>query len=151
MGIFSALKSAVQAVTGGAAKVSIDIPLTAQPGEEVEVRVTCTSSGGEVKSQGVFVDLLGSERVKIKGGSGTEADKSDTSATNQTFHQSFQIVGPLVLSANETREFTGTIRLPDHLQPTYTGVCAHHEWFLRGRLEAWGNDPDSGYKPFRIG
>ena len=20
-------------------------------------------------------------------------------------------------------------------------------WFIRGRLEAWGNDPDSGYQP----
>ena len=109
MGLFSAIKSAVKAVTGGAANVTIDFPPTACTGDEVEVRVVCTSTGGEVKSQGVFVDLLGSEKVNIKGGSKSDSgEKQDVNVTNNTFSEAYQIAGPLVLGANETREFTGT-------------------------------------------
>jgi hypothetical protein len=151
MGLFSAIKGAVQAVTGGAARVTIEFPAMACAGDEVQLRVTCTSTGGEVKSQGVFVDLWGCEKVQIKGGSEKPSgEKQDVNVTNNTFSQAFQIAGPLVLGAGETREFTGAIRIPASLQPSYNGVHAQHEWSLRGRLEAWGNDPDSGYKPVRI-
>jgi hypothetical protein len=150
MGLFSAIKSAVKSVTGGAAKVTLDVPAMAYAGDEVQVRITCTSTGGEVKSQGVFVDLVGCEKVNIKGASNSSGEKQDVNVTNNTFSQAFQIAGPLVLGANEAREFTGTFRIPASLQPSYTGVHAHHEWQLRGRLEAWGNDPDSGFKPMKI-
>jgi hypothetical protein len=151
MGVFSALKNAMSAVTGGAARISIELPVVAYTGDEVQVRVTCTSTGGEVKSQGVFVDLWGTEKVSIKGGTQTkEGEKQDLNVTNNTFNQAFQIAGPFVLGANETRDFTGSFRVPSSLQPTYNGVHAQHEWSLRGRLEAWGNDPDSGFKPVRI-
>jgi hypothetical protein len=157
MGLFSALKGAVSAVTGGAARVTIEFPATGSTGDEVQVRVTCTSTGGEVKSQGVFVDLWGTEKVQIKGGSqnsqnnqNKEGEKQDVNVTNNTFSQAFQIAGPFVLGAGETREFTGAFRIPASVQPSYNGVHAHHEWSLRGRMEAWGNDPDSGFKPMRI-
>ena len=128
MGLFSAIKSAVQSVTGGAARVNIELPAVAYAGDEVQVRVTCTSTGGEVKSQGVFVDLLGTEKVNIKGGTtNSSGEKQDVSVANNTFSQAFQIAGPLVLGANETREFTGTFRIPSSLQPSYNGVHAQHE------------------------
>ena len=65
MGVFDKLKSAGQAMTGGSAKVSIEYPLqTVFPGEPVAVRVTVMSSAsGEVKSKGVFVDLLAEEHL----------------------------------------------------------------------------------------
>src|SRR2546427_6329423 len=64
MGVFDKLKTAAQTMTGGAAKVSIEYPSQAvYPGEGMNVRVTVMSSGGEVKSKGVFVDLLAEEKV----------------------------------------------------------------------------------------
>jgi hypothetical protein len=151
MGLFSAIKNAVKSVTGGAATVTIEYPATAYAGDEVQVRIVCTSTGGEVKSQGVFIDLQGAEKVSIKGGSqNSSGEKQDINVVNNTFSQAFQISGPMVLGANETREFTGTFRIPTGLQPSYNGVHVHHEWQVRGRLEAWGNDPDSGFKPMRI-
>ena len=65
MGLFDAVKGMVQAVTGGGARVTIECDPFAFTGEELRVRVGVTSTGGEVKSQGVFVDILGSEHVKI--------------------------------------------------------------------------------------
>jgi hypothetical protein len=56
-----------------------------------------------------------------------------------------------VLSAGESRQFEGTIRLPQGIQPSNAGRHAQHSWSIRGRLEAWGNDPDSGYQLLRVG
>jgi hypothetical protein len=162
MGVFSALKGMVQAVTGGAAQVMIECDPAAVPGGELRVRVTCTSTGGEVKSQGVFVDLLGSEQVKVPAAAATQPQTAgampggqqpakDVETSYVSFSQSFQIAPPLVLGPGETRQFEGTVRLPQNIQPTYIGRHAQHSWQIRGRLEAWGNDPDSGYQPLRVG
>ena len=54
-----------------------------------------------------------------------------------------------VLQPNERKEFEADITLP-HGQPSYHGRAVHHEWQIRGRLEAFGNDPDSGFKTFEV-
>ena len=167
MGLFDAVKGMVQAVTGGGVRVTIECDPFAFPGEELRVRVSVTSTGGEVKSQGVFVDILGSEHVKIPASPvpqnaprpATEAPPAgqsstppkDIEASHVSCSQSFQIAPAVVLAAGESRQFEGAIRLPPGLQPSYAGRHAQHSWFIRGRLEAWGNDPDSGYQPLRVG
>jgi hypothetical protein len=120
-----------------------------------------------VKSQGVYVDILGSEQIKVPAASVSQnaqtqsAQPSSASSTNQpakdievnhvTCSQSSQIAPASTLAAGESRQFEGTIRLPQGIQPTYVGRHAQHTWHIRGRLEAWGNDPDSGYQPLRVG
>jgi hypothetical protein len=180
MGFFDKLKSVVNAVTGGAATVRLECEPFASSGEELRVRVTATSTGAEIKSQGVFIDLIGTERVFIRGGmaattgptttptqshafgsqaatsggqfpsGSSSAAPADVNVSHTTFTQAFQIAPPLVLGPGETRQFEGAVRLPPTLQPTYAGHHARHDWQIRARLEAWGNDPDSGYQPVRI-
>src|SRR5687768_16830112 len=65
MGLFDTFKGMVQAVTGGAARVAIEFDPLGFAGEEVRVRVSVASTGGEVKSQGVFVDIIASEQIKV--------------------------------------------------------------------------------------
>ena len=36
------------------------------------------------------------------------------------------------------------------VQPTFAGRYAQNHYQVRGRLEATGNDPDSGCKPLRV-
>jgi hypothetical protein len=58
-------------------------------------------------------------------------------------------VGPaFVLQPNETKVFEATIQLPMG-QPSYNGQV-RHEWKVRGRLDAFGNDPDSGFKVIEV-
>jgi sporulation-control protein spo0M len=151
MGFFDKIKSAVNAVTGGAAKVAIEFqPAVAYPGDPVKVKITATSTGGEVKSKGIFVDLRGLEEVKarITDSSGTTHNHNESKST---FESEFKISPDFVLAANETKTFEGSVTIPTTAQPSYEGVNAVHKWEIRGRVEALGNDPDSGFKPLRIG
>ena len=150
MGFFDKLKSAAQAVTGGAAKVTIEYqPQVVMGGESVTVKITCTSTGAEVKSKGVFVDIRGLEVISVdKNAAGNE---QGVHASKNTFEQEFQIAPALVLPPNESKLFEGSITLPPTAQPTFQGTYAQHKWEIRGRLEAFGNDPDSGWLPLRVG
>lgn len=150
MGFFDKLKGAVNAVTGGAAKVTLEYQPMGFPGESFAVRVIATSTGQEVKSKGVFIDLMGTEDVKIKSGP-TNGLSQDVSVSKKTFDQAFQIAPAFVLAPNETKQFDGVVQIPHNLQPTYSGIYSHHQWQIRGRIEAFGNDPDSGIMPFRVG
>jgi hypothetical protein len=148
MGFLDKLKGAVNAVTGGAATVSIEVGSgIVMPGEPVSVKITATSTGAEVKSKGVFVDVKGEEQVTIV----DTNTKQKVSQSKKTLEQVFQIAPAFVLGAKETKVFEGTIQLNPGVLPTFNGSLAQHEYYIRGRLEAFGNDPDSGFKPLRVG
>ena len=150
MGLMDKLKSAAQAVTGGAARVSIEYqPPVCLAGDTVTVRITATSTGGEVPSQGVFVDLRGYETVHLTR-SEAMTDK-DVNTSKSTYDTSMQIAPMFTLAANETKTWEGSIQIPAAVQPSYQGVHTRHEWQIRGRIEARGNDPDSGWQPLRVG
>ena len=66
MGFLDKMKGAVAAITGGAAKVSLEYHnVLASPGDLVAVKVTAASTGAEVTSKGVFIDLRGTEEIDI--------------------------------------------------------------------------------------
>ena len=151
MGFMDKIKGAVKAVTGGAAKVTVEYPKDPlMPGDSVAVRVTVTSTGGEVKSKGVFIDLRGNERVRINKRESQQLEEN-LDMSRDTFNEEIQISGEFVLGANETQTIDGQITVPPNVQPSYAGNLAEHRWEIRGRLEARGNDPDSGYLPLRVG
>lgn len=157
MGVLDRLKSAGQAMTGGAAKVSIEYPLQAVfPGENMTVRITVVSAaGGEVKSQGVFVDLLATEHV-----SGSERAtcprcrnqfSTPVREAKKTFEQSFPVASAFVLAPGQSQTFEATLQVPGGAQPTYAGPQTHHDWKIRARMQSFGNDPDSGFQALRVG
>jgi hypothetical protein len=150
MGFLDKLKSAVSTLTGGGARVTIELePSTGFAGDRILAKVSVTSTGNEIKSKGIFIDLRSVEEVLIKKDR-TGADQ-DICLAHTLFEESFQIAPELVLDANETRLFEGTFQLPDQCEPSYSGHFTKHKWTVRGRMEAFGNDPDSGFKPFRVG
>lgn len=157
MGVFDKLKSVGQSMTGGAAKVSIEYPLQAVfPGEPMQVRVTVVSNaGGEVKSQGVFVDLVAEEHI-----TGSESARCPKCGNNfntpvreakKTFEQSFPIASALVLAPGQSQTFEAQLQVPGGAQPSYQGPHVHHDWKIRGRIQTFGNDPDSGFQALRVG
>jgi ribosomal protein L31 len=150
MGLMDKLKGAMHAVTGGAATVTIEFsPSFLYPGDSMQVRVTATSTGAEVKSKGVFVDLRGWEEVRVKNTGSNQTGFSTTSTS--THEKQIQIGGEFVLGPKETKSFEAQVQVPLGVHPSYTGPNAKHQWEIRGRIEAWGNDPDSGFKPIRVG
>jgi sporulation-control protein spo0M len=151
MGFLHKLKGAMHAVTGGAARVTIEFtPAVAFPGDVVSVRITTTSTGAAVDSKGVFVDLRGTESVQLRRADARGLSE-DVHTARETLAQAFPIAPPFTLGPGETRTFEGHVHVPGNVQPSYDGPHCRHEWGIRARLEARGNDPDSGYQPLRIG
>lgn len=152
MGLLDRLKNATHAVTGGAARVSLEYsPNVALPGDTVSVRITATSTGAEVKSGGVFVDLRAVETVLMPAVRVSSVDNPSTRSTYTSFEQQFPLAPAFTLAPNETKVFEGQVRLPSNVQPSFEGHFAQHEWSIRGRVELTGNDPDSGYLALRVG
>ncbi|HLB68872.1 MAG TPA: hypothetical protein VJN63_10525 [Thermoplasmata archaeon] len=157
MGVFDKLKSAAQSVTGGSAKVSVEYPLQAVfPGEPMHVRVTVVSNaGGEIKSQGVFVDLVAEEHVT--GSENARCPRCGNSfnapvrEAKKTFEQSFPIASAMALAPGQSQTFEAMIQIPNGAQPSYAGPQTHHDWKIRGRIQTFGNDPDSGFQALRVG
>jgi len=145
MGFLDKMKSVGSAMTGGAAKVSLEYPMRAlKIGEPIQVKVTVVSTGKEVKSSGVFVDVEAAEVGHVQCGN----CKKDVAINIQTIKQAIPIASAFVLQPNEMKAFEATVQIPMG-QPTYNGHI-RHEWKIRGRLEAFGNDPDSGYQTIEV-
>lgn len=151
MGLFDKIKGAVNAVTGGAAKVTIEFsPANVDAGGTIMVKISATSTGQDVKSGGIYVDLWGEERVSLKSGSAPNVS-GDVSISKTTIEKAIQIAPALTIAANETKLFEGQVQIPAEFQPSYAGAHTQHVWQIRGRVDATGNDPDSGWKPINIG
>lgn len=148
MGFFDKVKSMVNAVTGGAAKVTIELQQACVfPGDKVEIRITATSTGAEVKSAGAFVDVWAEEKASLRD---SETNK-ELSQSKTTVQQAIQIAPAFVLAPNETKVFEGSFVMPQNTPPSYVGTFAQHTCHVRGRIEAFGNDPDSGYQKIMVG
>ena len=150
MGLFDKLKAAVNFVTGGAAKVQIEYsPTTAIAGQPINVKITAVSTGAEVTSKGIYVDLRAVEKVSVSKKESVELD-NDLNMSFETFSQEFKISADFVLGKDETKVFEGTINMPANVEPSFDGKYVSHDWEIRGRVEAKGNDPDSGYQPIKV-
>jgi sporulation-control protein spo0M len=151
MGFFDKLKGAMNSVTGGGAKVTVQYhPPVAYPGEQIQVRVTATSTGAEVKYSAVWVDVQGVEEVRLKKGT-VEKVEMDIAKNNTTFTNKFQLAAAGVIGPGQSAVFDGVISLPANAQPSFDGALCDHGWGIRGRLDTFGNDPDSGFQPFKVG
>ncbi|XXF75339.1 hypothetical protein P2318_19955 [Myxococcaceae bacterium GXIMD 01537] len=152
MGLLDRLKNAANTVSGGAARVSLEYaPSVALPGDTLSVRITATSTGSQVKSDGVFVDLRAIETVRLPAGSGSSMDNPSTRSSYTSFEQPLPLAPAFTLAPNETKVFEGQVRLPSNVQPSFEGHFTQHEWSIRGRVEVTGNDPDSGFVSLRVG
>jgi hypothetical protein len=148
MGFLDKLKSVKNMVTGGGAKVSLQIGQV-QLGVPIPVVVRAQVESGALGVSKVYVAVRAVETVKIEhrsdGGSRETIEDTET-----TFSQEFPITGPLQLPGNSMQEWQGQIMLPTNVQPTYHGKHAKHEWSVLAALDVTGNDPDSGWIEFHV-
>jgi hypothetical protein len=150
MGFFDKIRGAVAAVTGGAAEVTIEYPPFAFAGNSINIRITATAKSNPIKGDGIFVDLKGMEEIRLRKSEAEELT-GDVSISRETLETNFQIAGAFQLGAGQTAQWEGTIRIPPTAQPTFDGSICDHGWGIRGRLSMFGNDPDTGFLPIRIG
>ncbi|OGS42607.1 MAG: hypothetical protein A3K67_06080 [Euryarchaeota archaeon RBG_16_62_10] len=108
------------------------------------MKVTVVSTGKEVKSGGVYVDIHATEHGQVK----CNTCQKMVNINNDSVKQAIPIAPAFVLQPNEMKSFDATISIPGG-QPTYNGTI-RNEWKIRGRLDAFGNDPDSGFQVIEV-
>src|SRR5262245_24096563 len=151
MGFFDKLKGAMNAITGNAAKVTMEMGNTgAFPAGMIRVKISVTSTGQEVSSKGVFVDLQAVEQIKLPKDAAANLP-GEISANKTTYSQEIKIAPEFKLAPNETKLFEGVVTIPATAQPSHDGPWADHAWAIRGRIEVTGNDPDTGFMPIKVG
>lgn len=146
MGFMDKLKSLKNAITGGGAKISLQMDRTIAPGDRVAVTVHCQVEGAPVSATKVYVAVRAVETVNlVHRDRDQRGDRDRVHDTETTFSKEFTIHGAVNLPANSTHEWRGEIQLPTNVQPTYRGKHAKHEWEVLAAIDVAGNDPDSGW------
>lgn len=147
MGFLDKVKGALNAVTGGAANVQFLYgPQILFPGEQAQLAVSATSTGQQVQSKGLFIDLSANEIVDFK-----DASDNHVRYQEQTFYREIQVAPPFALAPGETKQFQVTFNVPAEVRPSFYGKLCRHHWQIRARVEAFGNDPDTGWVETRVG
>ena len=148
MGLFSKLKSMKNAVTGGAAKVYVEVEEGAELGEGFDITVKATTKASFDISSVYIVVRSYEEAFEL-----TERGEVTNSLVGrmETFEQRFDVSGPESLKEGEEYEWEVEITLPDaDCNPSFDGEMIRHTWEIMGALDAKGNDPDSGWATFII-
>jgi len=149
MGIFDKIKSVANMVTGGGAKVSVEVenPSLKAP---FKVNIRATIAGADLKISKVYLWVKSVEKVTArnvevaKSGGGTE--KQDVQSEEDICQKmEFVVDGAQTLAAKQDYQWSKEIQLPLNATASYYGKNAKHEWLFYAGIDVTGNDPDSGW------
>ena len=149
MGFFSKLKNAV---TGGSARVHIettDIVL----GQPFEVKVTAVADS-DVKFSRVYVYVQSFEMAMVHEVPVAEPHGVVVQTVEgefQTVNMQIDIAGPGTLAAGDEAEWVAEVELPDNAMPSSQGETVGNHWRAMAGLDAFGNDPDTGWIEVEVG
>ena len=156
MGFLDKLKSAAKFVTGGGAKVTLEV-LEPAMDSPFKVSIKAVISDANLKVDKVYLYVRATERVTIPA---SEIDRTEGEDDNkpardvtkevETYRQEINVEGAQELSANGEYHWEAQVSLPSGLNPSYYGKHALHRYYLMAGLDAPGNDPDSGWVEARI-
>ena len=156
MGFLDKLKSAAKFVTGGGAKVSLEVidPAMDRP---FTVKVHATVDDAELKIDHVYLHIRAEERItlpkdniKDEPGEQNDIQAHELTETVQTFKQELKVSGADTLAAGGEFDWEVQVTLPSGLNGSYYGRNALHRYYALAGLDARGNDPDSGWVEFRV-
>ena len=148
MGFLDKIKSAKNMMTGGGAKVQIQIPGDACRGQAVPVMVRAQVAGAPLKVTKVYIKVRARENVNFT--LNNKGEKIHIDEDHETFTQEFAVTGPLELEAESQHEWPAEIQLPVSSQASYRGHNSNHVWEFQAALDVKGNDPDSGWQELPV-
>ena len=152
MGLFDKLKSVGNMLTGGAAEVFVEVQEDASVESPFAIRVKAMLKDQDLKIDKVYLKIRAVETVRIddvpvarRSGDEIYLDNEDITRSYTTYKVEVPVAGPQTLEAGQEYEWEVEIDLKDNAAPTYYGHFAKHEWSVFAGLDAFGNDPDSGW------
>lgn len=131
-----AAKTALDALTGGAAVVTLRWDGPPAPDALITVHVTVTSTGREVHATGAVIDLHGEDDLdealldRLAELLPGEADP----------HHTLRVADAFTLAPDQTKTFVATFHLP--------ALTLGRSWLIRARVEVPGRDAASPYERF---
>jgi len=150
MGLFDKLKSAANAITGGAATVTLEVgPVTR--GEPTEVQVAAMAKSN-VKMNGVYLLVRCTEKAdfmetEFEDG---EGEHEEERGQERVFETKIDVAGPDELQEGEEYSWSAQLNLPSDVNPTFRGKIIENTWEIQAGIDAFGNDPDSGWREIEV-
>jgi Arrestin (or S-antigen), N-terminal domain len=155
MGFFGKVKDALGQLTGSSGNVQMQLSTTQlKRGDSVNASVTVNATG-PFKAKGVYLQITGTEHIKFDvempdniqpGGSQIRSTHTEhQTKDNQTYqNQQALAVGEFQMNAGESKQYSGTVQVPEGVLPTYRGVDAQHTWIVRAFVDVpMGGDPSA--------
>lgn len=158
MGIFDAIKQVGSFFTNGGATVTLRPVNQVSDGHQpVQLLITCAVEDKALDVKKIYLQVRASEKVTVRNverarkmGDRVDTRREDVSESTQTYSTEIQLSGPQQLNANESYEWPAEFVVPAHINGTYRGPNASHEWSVYVGLDVAGNDPDSGWVQVEI-
>ncbi len=152
MGLWDKVKGAVRTMTGGSAKVTIEVSeiTLAQP---FSVRVTAVAEA-DVEVSSVYLKFQAIEHAEVRDvdydyGHGHQRIEYVEGAYT-TYSERFDIAPKLKLSEGQTQSWEAELTLPESANPSFDGHIISHQWTVMAALDCFGNDPDSGWQIIQV-
>ena len=150
MGLWDKIKSVKNMVTGGAADVTLSVE-----GESIEgfvVHSRAFIKDADLKVDKVYLKVRSVEHVvapdvdlaQDQNGNVVRV-REDVRHSETTYQQEFVVSGGETLKGDTEYTWTTEVSLGEDVWPTYKGRNATHVWEVFVGLDAFGNDPDSGW------
>lgn len=156
MGFFDKVKALKNVITGGGAKVYLSTTPVSL-GEPFEVTIRAQVQDADLKIDRVYIEIEGREEVEVQDVDVVYESDGDTRrrreivrAQTTTVELEIEVAEGQTLDANDTYEWTVTAELPADAPPVYQGHNCLHNYHIRGSLDCFGNDPDSGWQELEL-
>jgi hypothetical protein len=152
MGFFDKIKAAANAVTGGAATVSISVNGTPTRGETLWVTVEAQAEA-DCKVDKVYLNIRCREEADVidrdREADGTTS-REKIRARETVYEHVHEISDAVEIKAGTGMAWQRGITLPDDALPSVNGKMVRVVWEMEAGLDMFGNDPDSGWVPFDL-
>lgn len=158
MGIFDKLKQVGNYLTGGGAKIHLELDTTLLSNEgKVTALIFCLVKESEIYVDKLYLNIRAEEKVKYRDNYGTASHSSNTHHGSTTRTQSVKTHSEKIvidenfrLEANGEYEWQTEFFIPSGIPGTYRGINASHEWMAQAGLSKKGNDPNSEWISFEV-
>lgn len=151
MGFLDKIKAMKNAVTGGSAKVFLDVDELSFD-SPFKITVRAQTNDASVKVNRVYVKVQGLEEIQVPDidvmydGDGDAQRRVETvRASYKTIDIEVTVAEGQELEANQSYEWETEIELPSSAQSVYKGKFCRHTYRAFAGLDCFGNDPDSGW------
>jgi hypothetical protein len=156
MGLFDAVKSFKNAITGGAAKVFVDVA-DASVSQPFDVVIRAVPQGCNVSYSRVYLRIKGEETVEVPDVDISFTHEGKTQTRREivrkdavTLSIELTVAGAGELTDGKTGEWRISVKLPEGSIPEFRGKFAKHGYSLYAGLDCKGNDPDSGWVAIKV-